>query len=221
MNNEYPHLKNDIGVDIGGWELKLQNKLKKLRQVDTSLEVIMNRVNSNVPGSKVPRNININPKKGELNWAPDHVPGETSYSVELHKQELRVEASKSEHQQDKRKIAALMSLTYSLGGPISTIPDGDNTPDYGSFVGASPKIFGNGSLRKGSYIIICEDVELNRSEDFLTALCLLVSFFYTMNIQFPEKAINTFKFFQFCILGIQTGRLPPKVKTLMGKKNSS
>lgn len=60
--SEFPYLKNNIGIGAGGWELKLLNKLKKIRQADTSLEVKLNRNVLKVAGTKVP---NINPKKEE------------------------------------------------------------------------------------------------------------------------------------------------------------
>lgn len=111
---KYPYLRNDVGAGIGGWELKLLNKIKKIRQGDSSLEVQLHRLNSKVVGQKVPKKIDINPKKGELNWAPDHVNGETSESVNIHKKILREESLKSEKFQEKDKIASLMALTYSF-----------------------------------------------------------------------------------------------------------
>lgn len=111
---KYPYLKNNIGVGIGGWELKILNKLKKIRQTDTSLEVKLNRAYAKDVRCKVPKHLNINPKKGELNWSPDHIPGETTETVKLHKNLLKNEANKSEASQDKSKISSLMSLTYSF-----------------------------------------------------------------------------------------------------------
>lgn len=74
----------------------------------------INRLNSKVAGSKVPRYININPRKGELNWDPPHIPGETNASAAIHNRVMRDEAAKLESQQDKMKIAALMKVTYSF-----------------------------------------------------------------------------------------------------------
>lgn len=110
----YPYLRNDVGAGVGGWELKLLNKMKKLRQSDESLEVKLNRIHSRVAFQKTPKKIYINPRKGELNWAPDHIPGETAESLNLHKKFLHEESLKSQNFQDKEKVASLMSLTYSF-----------------------------------------------------------------------------------------------------------
>ena len=111
---EYPYLRNNIGKGIGGLEIKLLNKLKKMRQADTTLEVKLNKLKSKVSGCRFPRNPHINPKKGELNWAPDHIAGETEESIKLHKKFLLDESMKSEKRQEKNKIATLMALTYSF-----------------------------------------------------------------------------------------------------------
>ena len=39
----FPHLKNEFGMGIRSLEIKLKNKLKRLRQKDSSLEVSMVR----------------------------------------------------------------------------------------------------------------------------------------------------------------------------------
>lgn len=92
------------------------------------------------------------------------------------------------------------------------IPDDDNTPDFGS---SQQRIYGKGSLVNGTYILISECVEMTRSTTFLEAVCLLFSFYYTLNILYPPKAINTLKFLQNSVLKIYGGSIPQKVKTIV------
>ncbi|KAG8175830.1 hypothetical protein JTE90_013380 [Oedothorax gibbosus] len=88
--------------------------MKKLRQGDSSLEVRMNRLQTKVNGSKMPKFSHLNPKKGELNWAPSHLPGETSASNKVHKDILKEEVMKQVSHQDASKISSLMNVTYSF-----------------------------------------------------------------------------------------------------------
>ena len=125
---KYPHLKCDIGTGIGGWELKLLNKLKKMRQSDNSLEVKLNREKRKLNNSLIPKKMKLNPEKGEVNWSPDHIEGETESSQNIHKQIMQEESKKEYASQDKLKLRALMSLTYSYRrnvinnkSPVSTL----------------------------------------------------------------------------------------------------
>lgn len=108
----FPYLKNDYGLGIGSLEIKLMNKLKRLRQSDGSLEVSM--VKKAYQGRRIPRKIKMQERKGALNWAPDHFPCENETTQALHNQILMEEHSKDEGCQDKNKIKNLMALTYSF-----------------------------------------------------------------------------------------------------------
>lgn len=110
----FPHLKNNIGLGTGGWELKLLNKLKKMRQNDTSLETQLNRSKRKVTGSTLPKKLKLNPERGEVNWAPDHIEGEDETTQKMHKEIMVEESKKSLSFQDKMKIKSLMALTYSF-----------------------------------------------------------------------------------------------------------
>lgn len=112
--NRYPYLKNDIGSAAGGWEIKLLNKLKKIRQNDTSLEVKLNREKRKIESSKVPKKIKLNPSKGEINWSPDHIIGENENSQNIHKEIMAEECKKSLSFQDQSKLESLMALTFSF-----------------------------------------------------------------------------------------------------------
>ena len=65
-----------------------------MRLADTTLEVKLNKLKSKVSGCRFPRNSYINSKKGELNWAPDIIAGETEENVKLHKKFLLEESMK-------------------------------------------------------------------------------------------------------------------------------
>ena len=78
--SKFPYLKNDIGVGTGAWEVRILNKLKKIRQCDPSLEVQLNRNKRKIHDKPTPKKIKLNPKKGEINWSPDHFPGEDENS---------------------------------------------------------------------------------------------------------------------------------------------
>lgn len=108
----YPYLNTEAGFGIGGLELKLLNRLKKMRQGDTSMEVSICSTKTKVPGRKTPKHISINPKRGELNWAPDHIPGETLDSVRVYKNTMEEEMSKAHPNQ--KLIYSLMVVTYSF-----------------------------------------------------------------------------------------------------------
>ena len=108
----FPHVRNGIGGGLDAWDEKVKNKMKRLRQGDSCLEVRLNREKSKVAGSKFVRNPNINPKKGELNWAPEHVVGETAARCSAHQKLMSEEVSKASP--DMKKILSLMSLTYSF-----------------------------------------------------------------------------------------------------------
>lgn len=112
--SSYPYLKNDVGIGTGGWEVKILNKLKRLRQEDSSVEVKLNREKRKSEKYNVPKKINLNPEKGEINWAPDHMSGETEKSQELHRQLLKEESLKNETLQNKTLIKSLMNITYSF-----------------------------------------------------------------------------------------------------------
>lgn len=66
-------------------------------------------------------------------------------------------------------------------------------------------------------MIVSENEELCRTENILDATCLLLSFYYTLNIEYPPSVINTLKFLQNSILRIRGGSIPAKVMTLMNK----
>ncbi|KAG8177472.1 hypothetical protein JTE90_008656 [Oedothorax gibbosus] len=108
----FPHVRNGIGGGLDAWDEKVKNKMKRLRQGDSFLEVRLNREKSKVAGSKFVRNPNINPKKMELNWAPEHVIGETAASCSAHQKLMSEELSKASP--DMKMISSLMSLTYSF-----------------------------------------------------------------------------------------------------------
>lgn len=110
----FSYLKNNIGLDIGGWELKLLNKLKKMRQNDTSLDTELNRLKRKSTSSTMRKKIKLNLERGEVNWAPDHIQGEDESSQRMHKQIMLEESKKSLSFQDKMKVKSLMALTYSF-----------------------------------------------------------------------------------------------------------
>lgn len=110
----FPYLRNNIGLGIGGWELKLLNKLKKMRQNDTSLETELNRSKRKSIDSTMPKKIKLNPERGEVNWAPDHIQGEDEATQKMHKQIMLEESKISLSHQDKIKLKSLMALTYSF-----------------------------------------------------------------------------------------------------------
>lgn len=112
--NKFPYLKNDIGSGTGGWEIRILNKLKKIRQSDPSLEVQLNRQKRKSETSRTPKNIKLNPERGELNWSPDHFPGENDNSQKIHMQLLNEESKKSASFQNQNTIKSLMNLTYSF-----------------------------------------------------------------------------------------------------------
>lgn len=112
--SKFPHLKNNIGLGIGAWEVKLLNKLKKMRQNDPSLEVELNKIKRKSLTSTMPKKIKLNPEKGEVNWAPDHIEGEDDSSQSTHRQIMLEESKKANSFQDKVKIRSLMALTYSF-----------------------------------------------------------------------------------------------------------
>lgn len=110
---KFPHLKNDVGLGSGGWEMKLLNKLKKMRQGDTSQEVATKK-KAYCSGGKHPKRAKISIKAGQINWAPDHFPGEDETSQAFHEKMLLNEYKKCEKDQDKKKLQNLMSLTFSF-----------------------------------------------------------------------------------------------------------
>lgn len=110
----FPHLKNDFGLGIESFEIKLNNKLKRLRQNDNSLEVTTVRKASILQEYKTPKKLKKEQVKGALNWAPDHFPAEDDNSQAHHNEILKDECAKDEKQQDKFKIKNLMALTYSF-----------------------------------------------------------------------------------------------------------
>lgn len=112
--SKFPYLQNDIGAGTGGWEIRLLNKLKRIRQSDPSLEVQLNREKRKSGTSRTPKNIKLNPERGELNWSPDHFPGENDNSQEIHKQMLNEESKKSASFQNQNTVKNLMNLTYSF-----------------------------------------------------------------------------------------------------------
>ena len=65
-----------------------------MRLADTTLEVKLKKLKSKVSGCRFPRNSYINSKKGEINWAPDIIAGETEENVKLHKKLLLDESMK-------------------------------------------------------------------------------------------------------------------------------
>ena len=54
-----------------------------MRQADTTLEKKINKLKSKVSGCRFLRNSYINSKKGELNWAPGIIAGETEEKVKF------------------------------------------------------------------------------------------------------------------------------------------
>lgn len=108
----FPYLRNEFANGVEGWEAKLLNKLKKIRQGDNSQEVKSTREKCKIPNSNVLRKTKAVAVKGELNWAPSHVDGESDYSCAVHATTMRNEISKQ--YPDQIKIANLMALTYSF-----------------------------------------------------------------------------------------------------------
>ncbi|GBM55657.1 hypothetical protein AVEN_133465-1, partial [Araneus ventricosus] len=112
--NRFPYLKSEIGLGVGGWEIKLLNKLKKIRQSDPSLETELNRMKRKASSGIVPKRMKLNPEKGEVNWAPDHIEGEDELSQTTHRQIMIEESKKSISFQNKIKTKSLMALTFSF-----------------------------------------------------------------------------------------------------------
>ncbi|KAG8179139.1 hypothetical protein JTE90_015329 [Oedothorax gibbosus] len=314
LASRYPHLRNGIGGGIDGLEIKMLNKIKRIRQGDSSLEVRLNRNVGRVEGKKVPKFENINPKRGELNWAPPHLAGETFQSQEIHRRIMSDECQKEHSSQDRNKISTLMLITYSFRRerinakiPISDIIneypalflyeeqleeferltavkiktiffdsvavigpilydffkkkkktaeekillksfedacDGVDVAtsvckqsEFGIFIlpnllkenpdsfidlieydghtpevlSSSPKIIAVGSLLEADYLIICEGEEISRTKSLSRAVCLLISFYYTLNLSFPVEIFNVLKFLQNGVLTIRGGVIPAKV----------
>lgn len=108
----FPHLRNEFTDGVHGWEKKLLNKLKKMRQGNNSVETKTIREKCKIPNSNVPRKIKGIASKGELNWAPTHVDGESVETCAFHATTMRNEMTKL--YPDQGKIANLMALTYSF-----------------------------------------------------------------------------------------------------------
>ncbi|GBN54551.1 hypothetical protein AVEN_85603-2-1, partial [Araneus ventricosus] len=110
----FPYIKSEIGLGVGGWEIKLLNKLKKIRQSDPSLETELNRIKRKSNSGIVPKRIKLNPEKGEVNWTPDHIEGEDEISQTTHQQIMIEESKRSIAFQNKIKTKSLMALTFSF-----------------------------------------------------------------------------------------------------------
>ncbi|KAG8193453.1 hypothetical protein JTE90_005100 [Oedothorax gibbosus] len=108
----------------------------------------------------------------------------------------------------------------NLDSIIKVVPDGGDTPDIEFFAEPCPQIHLSGNVTSGCYTIFCEGRELCTCQDFINALCRLMSYYYTLNVEFPKKAPNTMTFVKCALLKIVDGRIPPKVKSLMAKANT-
>ncbi|GBM39882.1 hypothetical protein AVEN_250207-1 [Araneus ventricosus] len=84
----FPYLKSEIGLGVGGWEIKLLNKLKKIQQSDPSLETELNRMKRKPNSGIVTKRMKLNPEKGDVNWALYHIEGEDEISQTTHRQIL-------------------------------------------------------------------------------------------------------------------------------------
>ncbi|KAG8176909.1 hypothetical protein JTE90_022400 [Oedothorax gibbosus] len=93
---------------------------------------------------------------------------------------------------------------------FSIVPDGGDTPDIEFFAEPCPQIHLSGNVTSGCYTIFCEGHELSTCQDFINALCLLMSYYYTLNVEFPKKALNTMTFVKCVLLKIVDGSIPPK-----------
>ena len=92
-------------------------------------------------------------------------------------------------------------------------PD-DDTQDLDT---AHPVVIISGNIINGHFTVSAEKELLFRCNDFITTIAMLLSFYYTLNIEYPSSAINTLKFLQFSCLEIKGGYVPQKVQTLMNK----
>ncbi|GBN66642.1 hypothetical protein AVEN_5404-1 [Araneus ventricosus] len=62
----------------------------------------------------VPKRMKLNPEKGEVNWAPNHIEGEDELSQTTHQRIMIEESKKSISFQNKIKTKSLMALTFSF-----------------------------------------------------------------------------------------------------------
>lgn len=96
------------------------------------------------------------------------------------------------------------------------VSEKDETPPEST----SPIILVSGNLLEGKFDIVAEGIQLHQSNDFVKAVGLLMSFFYTLNVKYPLKVTNTLKFLQNSMFKIRGGgSIPQKVQTLMNKIN--
>lgn len=74
----------------------------------------LNREKRKSKTSCTPKNIKLNLERGELNWSPEHFPGENDNSQKIHMQMLNEESKKTVSFQNQNIIKNLMNLTYSF-----------------------------------------------------------------------------------------------------------
>ena len=81
-----------------------------------------------------------------------------------------------------------------------------------------PKIFSIGDITNNDFLIVAENITLIKTNDFVKAVCLLLSFYYTMNISYPKELVSTLTFIQRYFLKIETcGNIPQKIFSLFSK----
>lgn len=98
---------------------------------------------------------------------------------------------------------------------IFQISDDTSTADL--LVFPHPRLIINGDIQSGAYTICCEGHILCNCASLIEGFKILISFYYTLNIEYPECTLNTLKFIQNSFLKIKKGSIPQRVRTLMGK----
>ena len=99
---------------------------------------------------------------------------------------------------------------------LQVLPDED-TPTLGS----TCLVINGGLDYEGSFELIIEGRVVTRVKGFLLAVQMLMSFYYTLNIEYNIDVVNTLKFIQHILLMINEGNMPPKVVTLVKKNLTS
>lgn len=70
---------------------------------------------------------------------------------------------------------------------------------------------------ENNFFVVIENEILNETKHFFTAVGLLLSYYYTLNLEYPKEIACTLKFVQAYFFNIKSGVIPPKVIFLNNK----
>lgn len=72
-------------------------------------------------------------------------------------------------------------------------------------------------MEREKFVIVAEDICLIQGHNFVNMVCLLLSFYYTLNIAYPKELCYTLKFLQKFFVKITDRNMPQKIFSLYKK----